>query len=446
MILFQGDCRNVLRGWPDNTADALVTDPPAGIGFMGRDWDGDKGGRDEWIAWLVDILQQCYRVLKPGGHGLVWGLPRTSHWTATACENAGFEVRDCVCHLFGTGFPKSLDVSKAIDKAAGAKRAKVPATGGLTANANLNDDNWGKIGAENPEMDGPEPVTPEAATWNGWGTALKPAAEFWYLIRKPLSEKTVAANVLRWGTGAINVAACRIGSDSHVNSRGPHKAGGSSLKISETGAAGLNPQVVVGRWPANVVHDGSPEVVAEFAKAGESKSPGRTSRGGRPEQAGGFGMGSQEAVACPNDAGTAARFFYCAKASKSEKEAGLNELAASRSDYRENDPDENSIRTRLHGSRLAKNNHPTVKPLALMTWLIKLITPPGGRVIDPFAGSGSTGVAAIKNGFDFWGVEFDPGFAKIAQARLDAAAVLNLNPTLPDSHEQRDAAALSLAT
>ncbi len=193
MKIIHGDSAWDLQELDDNTIDALVTDPPAGISFMGEDWDGDKGGRKQWIEWMTGIMSQCHRVMKPGAHGLVWALPRTSHWTATALEDAGFEVRDVVTHLFGSGFPKSLNVSKAIDKAAGAEREVIGSKGYLVPNIKGNKYNAAEGDSEVYYITAP--ATDNAKKWDGWGTALKPASEHWILVRKPCSEKTVAARV-----------------------------------------------------------------------------------------------------------------------------------------------------------------------------------------------------------------------------------------------------------
>jgi len=190
--LMQGDCLEVMKGLADNSVDAIVTDPPAGIGFMSKEWDHDKGGREHWIAWMAEIAAECKRVLKPGGHALVWAIPRTSHWTATAWENAGLEVRDRIAHVFGSGFPKSLDISKALDKVAGK-------LGTQSQGANYAGGDYAPRDKTMRSDYGYKytPATEAAAQWQGWGTALKPAMEDWWLLRKPISEKTVAANVLK---------------------------------------------------------------------------------------------------------------------------------------------------------------------------------------------------------------------------------------------------------
>lgn len=429
---------------------------------MGKDWDGDKGGRKQWIAWMTEVMSECLRVLKPGAHGLVWALPRTSHWTATALEDAGFEVRDVVTHLFGSGFPKSLNVGK-------------------------------QTGLKEHE---------------GLGTALKPASEHWILVRKPCSEKTVAANVLKWGTGALNIDASRIGMrEARDLNRGATTGKG-------MGFHGAEPQSVTdggqGRFPANLVLSGdAPEMLDEQ---------------GWPSWSNGVGP---------------SRFFYCAKISKSERNAGLDRyelinvsvgpwdsadlkaqlqvdtehcppkvidasgtLSKSVSEWntllfvsaptaRSRESSKSTTRTdrsstidsktlswllRLNtsastldancveviGGSLARlatqlsasksstsaktdtatsakrvssseplqirsagtvsSTHPTVKPKKLMAYLIRMVTPPNGTVLDPFMGSGSTGIAAKECGFDFIGIEREKEYVVIAEKRIEAVS------------------------
>jgi transcriptional regulator with XRE-family HTH domain len=374
--LRQGDCLDVLRTIDTNTIDAIVTDPPYGLSFMGKRWDYDVPS--------VEVWYECLRVLKPGGHLLAFAGTRTQHRMAVRIEDAGFEIRDMIAWVYGSGFPKSLDVSKAIDKHGGASVAwfgpwfrkwrtehgitqkQVAAlfpskTGGLTGcvanwelgfnlptpdQFNLIRDTFGlpfdsieaaerevvaqqrgtvlavAPGQDNDRssttLDITAPATPAAQQWAGWGTALKPALEPITVARKPLTG-TVAANVLEHGTGALNVDGCRVGDAS-------------------------------GRWPANLIHDGSEEPAALL--------------------------------------GDAARFFYCAKASRSDRGEG--------------------------------NNHPTVKPTDLMRYLCRLVTPPGGTVLDPFTGSGSTGKAAALEGFHFLGIEREAEYLDIARARIRA--------------------------
>jgi len=399
-----GDAIIELRSFPKNSIDSIVTDPPAGISFMGKKWDDNKGSRDNWIKWLSEIMTEAKRVLKPGGHALVWALPRTSHWTGFALENAGFEVRDIVHHLFGSGFPKSMDISKAIDKQAGAERMIESIRWKRTAN-----EKYGNGRGTNLQTLNTIPTTPEAKQWSGWGTALKPAVECWWLVRKPISEKTVAMNVVKWGTGGLNIDGCRVGTKEDMNPNDFDDSKRSAPKFSgkyNNGNIGqyLNRvgNVPDGRFPANLIHDGSDEVLEGFAKAGVSKSI-RAPRGGTSPNPMSWGEERKdgEEIAGHNDSGTPARFFYCAKPSKAERDAGLS-----------------------------GNNHPTVKAQALMQYLIKLITPPGGIVLDPFAGSGSTLVAANKLGHPYIGIEIDPDYCKIAEKRL--VADLNGNYSLDE--------------
>jgi site-specific DNA-methyltransferase (adenine-specific) len=304
MQLINSDCLEALRAMDSDSLDSLVTDPPAGIGFMGKGWDSNKGGRDAWIVWLTEVMRECYRVLKPGAHGLVWAIPRTSHWTATALENAGFEVRDVVTHLVGSGFPKSLDVSKAIDKAAGAEREVVGFDPVAASKANkrlsgeLNARYRNSAAANDNGATITAPATDAARQWEGWGTALKPASEHWILVRKPCSEKTVAANVLKHGTGAINIDASRIESPdadlSAVQNCRTAQAGDTvTLNIPGHSQPTYNAQ---GRFPANLV----------LSCCGNDPHDDDCAVRMLDEQSYG-------------DSGGASRFFYVAKSSKSDR-------------------------------------------------------------------------------------------------------------------------------
>lgn len=419
VTLYLGDCLDILRQMPDNSIDALVTDPPAGIGFMGKEWDHDKGGRDAWVAWLSGVMSECLRVLKPGAHALVWALPRTSHWTGWALEEAGFEVRDRIAHLFGSGFPKSLDVSKAIDKMAGAER-EVVGTYKQPDMANRKNgsgprhkEQVGEFGYSG-SLDVTAPATPAAVQWQGWGTALKPACEDWWLCRKPLAEGTVAANVLEWGTGAINVDGCRIGTERPATNPDPMKFKRWKEQDGNGRAPSNNPDTDTGkgRFPANVTHDGSEEVLAGFPNA----ATGGRALGGIKQGL----RGNHFQAKCHNpiqpSSGSAARFFYCAKASRQDREEGcegLDVIIAKRTQAGGDD-------TRGRPTPINANHHPTVKPTPLMRWLCRLITPPGGTVLDPFMGSGSTGKAAALEGFGFVGIELDPEYYEIAKRRIEA--------------------------
>ncbi|HUW09217.1 MAG TPA: DNA methyltransferase [Anaerolineae bacterium] len=421
-----------------------MTDPPAGISFMGREWDSDRGGRRAWVAWATRVFAECLRVCKPGAHGLIWALPRTSHWTAWALEDAGWEVRDVIHHVFGTGFPKSLDVSKAIDKAAGAEREVVgrrtqigyPDGDGIA----YLEKTKGHFGQTiDRAHDITAPATPEAAQWEGWGTALKPACENWILVRKPLSEPTVAANVLRWGCGGLNIDACRV---EHVTVDGGSLATNPQLRDSIKAGENINPSSFElgghtlkphpsGRWPANLVLDEEAARLMDEV-VGESSSPQKVTRGGNRQQA--FGMGRQDDVPCYGDTGGPSRFFlrvdadeptrfrYVAKASRRERQAGCEGLGerhkAQEYGLSESNRDNGDRVARQRANLPNRNHHPTVKPLALMRWLCRLVTPPRGTVLDPFAGSGSTLIAAGLEGFDYLGCEKDEEYAEIAEARL----------------------------
>ena len=407
--LRQGDCLDVLRTIDTNTIDAIVTDPPYGLSFMGKRWDYDVPS--------VEVWYECLRVLKPGGHLLAFAGTRTQHRMAVRIEDAGFEIRDMIAWVYGSGFPKSLDVSKAIDKRGGnahltaeigaalkaARKSRgITATeadrtycGGVTlwswyegrpAGQQMpTAEVMARVAADWPELqryadliaeaerevvgqhetdmgglggerlgqkcgDITAPATPEAQQWAGWGTALKPALEPITVARKPLIG-TVAANVLEHGTGALNVDGCRVGAEARpVMVRTETVVSATAMSGQSTGATSSGELTTAGRWPANLIHDGSEEPAALL--------------------------------------GTAARFFYCAKASRSDRGDG--------------------------------NNHPTVKPTDLMRYLCRLVTPPGGTVLDPFMGSGSTGKAAALEGFHFLGIEREAQYLDIARARIRA--------------------------
>ena len=405
MQLMHGDCLDVLRGMADNSIDSIVTDPPYGLSFMGKKWDYDVPS--------VEIWAECLRVLKPGGHLLAFAGTRTQHRMAVRIEDAGFEIRDMIAWVYGSGFPKSHDVSKAIDKAAGAEREVI----GVNPTFRKMQDEASAYNLKRNEHL-TAPATEAARQWQGWGTALKPALEPITMARKPLVG-TVAANVLEWGTGAINVDGCRVAGDKASGSgQQPFSKGGVR---QDTGASAPNARhgdfdTNSGRWPANFIHDGSDEVLAGFPQArsagdycGKETEP-RNSANYMPGQTRpGWGYANT---------GSAARFFYCAKASKKDRDEGLESfIAAKTNDGRAVDADNAYQR----GATLWQNTHPTVKPTDLMAYLCRLVTPPGGVVLDPFMGSGSTGKAAMREGFDFIGIEKDAGYFAIAQRRIEQA-------------------------
>lgn len=428
-VLIPGDCRDAMLRFAGEgvTFHSIVCDPPydlvsivkrfgsanaapakhgtdgafarASKGFMGKQWDGTGIAFDPF-TWSL-----AYDCLPPGGHLVAFGGSRTWHRMACAIEDAGFEIRDTLCWLYGTGFPKSHDISKAIDKAAGAERevtahrpknyADTPSGySSVSGRGGARDGGiWHESTGEIREgRDVTAPATPEAAQWAGWGTALKPAFEPIILARKPL-DGTVAANVLKHGTGAINIDACRIEGRERTE-YGLATATRTKGAVYGEPSASADFDASKGRWPANVLHDGSDEVEAAFAAFGESKSTDRPRNNGEFKSVA-KGRDLPHITFGHADSGTASRFFYSAKASKADR---------------------------------AGSKHPTVKPLALMRWLCRLVTPPGGRVLDPFAGSGSTLQAAYECGFDATGCEAEPEYQADIQRRIDAieAAMLEL--------------------
>ena len=417
--VIHADCLDAMRAMPAASIDAIVTDPPYGLSFMGRDWDHGVPGVPFWAEAL--------RVAKPGAHLVAFGGTRTYHRLTCAIEDAGWEIRDCLSWLYGSGFPKSLDVSKALDKAAGAlqhegKNFRNTAEGVMALRPTIKPSEYVR----------PKPATDAARAWQGWGTALKPAWEPIILARKPLVG-TVAANVTAHGTGAINVDACRIGWRSaedaaaaaaaaavgYATSRARKTAVQSYAigKESRDGTTHYDPHAIAGRWPANVALDEEAAAMLD-EQSGERKSQGR--RVATPKI--GFGMKAQPEVETGyGDSGGASRFFYTAKASRSERNDGCDAIEARPQDpTRDVDaPGGNNPRNRGAAARV--NSHPTVKPVALMRWLVRMVTPPGGVVLDPFCGSGTTLVAAIEEGFDCIGVEREAEYVAIIKARVAAA-------------------------
>lgn len=418
--LYLGNCLEVLPTLPVNSVDSIVTDPPYGIGFMGRGWDHGVPGVEFWAEAL--------RVAKPGAHLLAFGGTRMHHRLMVAIEDAGWEIRDTVMWVYGSGFPKSLDVSKAIDKAAGVEFLALPASGV----GSMGPDGPGGYNVTKNQLRRIGEQTEAAQQWAGWGTALKPAWEPIIVARKPLTG-TVAANVLEYGTGGINVDGCRVEcSDKAIFPAGvvsdtESKFGnGAGLYADRPRPADNNPQ---GRWPANVIHDGSEEVLAGFPVTGPSK---RGNKGlDTSIQGGQFAAGKHvefvDKIAGHDDnGGSAARFFYCAKASKADRNEGCESLpqrtAGEATGGRQEGSDGlNSPRAGAGRTNGAKNHHPTVKPTALMRYLCRLVTPPGGVVLDPFMGSGSTGKAAVVEGFRFIGVDREVEYLEIARARIEQA-------------------------
>jgi DNA modification methylase len=423
--LFQGDSFFVLDQFEDESIDAVITDPPAGISFMNKEWDHHKGGRDQWIQWLSNILKECYRVMKPGAYALVWALPRTSHWTGMAIEDAGFIVRDVITHHFGSGFPKSLNIGKGMDKAAGATRkivgdyarGKEPygystsrVESGYRPNVTRGS---GHITA---------PTTDAAKQWEGWGTALKPASEHWILARKPF-EGSLTQNVLTHGTGALNIDACRVGSNKRHpgNYHDQGNVGGERTTGKFSGSDRSQFKASQGRWPANLIlSDDAPEELGEAGRFFYCPKPSRREREAgledfesktvietvnrRPESA---GVQNPRAGA---GRGAGTPIYKCSW-------CGLN-LQGGRAVSRCTNGEAHEPELVGYGASV-KNHHPTVKSITLMRYLTKLITPPNGIVLDPFMGSGSTGCACVLEGFQFRGIELDNEYVAMSRARIN---------------------------
>lgn len=606
--VIHADSLDYLRRLPAESVDSIVTDPPAGIEFMGKEWDAPSntydaghtslfgrptgavvkaarsanprclncGGtkrpfkndptarcacvsplfpehekrledRQAFVGWLSAIMRECFRALKPGGHALVWALPRTSHWTATAIENAGFEIRDRIhdvaaadnallafvdsltdaqrdallrlidgqatmspilMQVFGQGFPKSMDIAKALDKAAGVQPiGERPASLGMATGPNA--DQWNTL---NRQLVMPPPTTVEAQRWEGWGTALKPAVEHWIVARKPVIG-TVIENVRTFGTGAINIDGCRVeGENPSVTRRESSRKSGNAPVggVSPTGWANRTdastymadrPSEHLGRFPAHLILEHSSacrEIGQRSVRSGTAvlrNGGGQNIFGGIREAektariAGenhGFGDGGKEVIpawecvaGCPvraldqqsgtlksgqlltkhrksggsqigtfqmrdrtgepgewaGDTGGASRFFYCAKPTAREKDAGCDQLPAHTPAELTGREEGSAGLVMKHtdgsakanpyagtsGARPRRNSHPTVKAVGLMRWLVRLVTPPGGLVLDPFCGSGTTGVAAIHEGMGFLGIEREQDYVRIAQARIEHA-------------------------
>lgn len=375
-----GDSLNCLRMLEPDSVDSCVTDPPYELGFMGKKWDSTG------IAYNVALWREVFRVLKPGAFLLSFGGSRTYHRMACAIEDAGFEVRDQIMWIYGSGFPKSLDISKAIDKAAGAVRDREPC-GTLGSLRSFADDQWTQENGGQWVVD--TPITELAAQWEGWGTALKPAHEPICVARKPFPG-SVVANVLKHGTAGLNIDACRIGDEirtASFTSLAPchgNRLGEAGTAAARRGTQG-DPKEYEGRFPSNVILDEVAVIILdEQSGILTSGKPCGTKTGNNNNVFGRFAGGIP--VTGIGDSGGASRFFYCPKTSQEERGDG--------------------------------NIHPTVKPLELMHYLLRLVTKRGGIVLDPFAGSGSTGLAAIGEGLEYVLVDKDPSHIPIIRTRL----------------------------
>ena len=456
--LHNHDCLEVLKMMIEDEVfvDSIVTDPPYELGFMGRSWDSTG------IAFQKETWELCFKILKPGGHLLAFSGSRTYHRMAVAIEDAGFEIRDQVMWLYGSGFPKSMNIGKALDKKLGNERIK---TGEKKTHSNKGikqSEQRTAIGAGAFGQEVEEEVTVGTTEWEGWGTALKPAHEPLVLARKPLSEKSVVDNVLKHRTGGINIDECRVeGNDAKYPDTNPDfrdqgrqskenmgidklsfgqtenvkrkkvvrksrdensvwTDDNSGMKAEGSEYADADPR---GRFPSNIMHDGSDAVKNIFphTKSGKMK---QHIEGGQYNV---YGKMYPRDVETIGDEGSAARFFYCAKTSKAERNQGLDNLPtkkASSMPGRRNADDmkdskiDNDVTGRFVTEK--KNIHPTVKPIKLMKYLCRLITPKGGTILDPFMGSGSTGMAAKEEKFDFIGIEKEEEYFNIASARIES--------------------------
>jgi site-specific DNA-methyltransferase (adenine-specific) len=425
--IYEGSNLDILPTLPNNSVDSIVTDPPYELGFMGKSWDSTG------IAYNIKMWEQCLRVLKPGGHLVAFSGSRTYHRMAVAIEDAGFQIRDQMMWVYGSGFPKSLNISKALDKMANAERKvigeKKPC--GMFSPDIPHFGNASSVVETYKSSPITVPSTEAAKQWEGWGTALKPAHEPIVLARKPL-EGTVAENVLKWGVGGLNIDRCRVDNNGEQFGELPNWDGGKQinkegLSFEEQGhdyKDGGNAEAVdklkrLGRFPANFMHDGSDEVVELFPNTVGGKFSKR-SRSRKGFMISGSKDNIQEANAPDNygDSGSAGRFFYCPKANKKDRDEGCEELEQRRESDRIKDDGVGGDNPRNRSNNLRKNSHPTVKPTELMRYLCRLVTPSNGIVLDPFNGSGSTGKAAIIEGFEYIGIELDPDYIKISEARI----------------------------
>ena len=420
-VIYQGNNLEILPTLPDNSVDSIVCDPPYELGFMGKSWDSSG------IAYSVELWQECLRVLKPGGHLLAFGGTRTWHRLAVAIEDAGFEIRDNIAWLYGSGFPKSHNISKAIDKAAGATREVIGKSnrhGGGTMQGHSF-----QVSPVIPDITAP--ATDEAKAWDGWGTALKPAHEPIVVARKPVIG-TVAENVLKYGTGALNIDATRIGftdteTDNRIGTDFISNNGDASNNANDNQVPNKHYVQMYkseGRWPANIILD---EYTAQLLNQQTATLKGAETYVRKTEATGLTNINLPRTIGTEQtaygDTGGASRFFYVAKASKRDRNEGLDELQVGKAGAVYNQRPSGGLNSHLHGkdSEPRQNIHPTVKPTALMQYLIRLVTLDNGVVLDPFAGSGSTGKAAILEGKRFIGIEITPEYLPIIEGRLQHA-------------------------
>lgn len=382
VTFYQGSCLKVMKNMESNSVDAVVTDPPYGLSFMGKKWDYDVPS--------VGVWEECLRVLKPGGYLLAFAGTRTQHRMAVNIEDAGFEIRDMIAWVYGSGFPKNHNIGKAVDELQGNEREVI---GKGECGYNVSISKKRKEQGHRPNLTKTKKefnLTKGNSEWEGWGTNLKPALEPITVAMKP-KEGTFAENCLKWGVGGINIDDCRVGTEIMNNRPAGNKAGGNSLNMSVIGMPqDIDETTSQGRFPANLIHDGSDEVVSLFP---DSSKDNRYDMGGT----------------------SASRFFYCAKASKKERNLGCEELETKKGgsyEFRQDGSSDGKIPSN-------KNNHPTVKPVDLMEYLVKLVSREGAIVLDPFAGSGTTGLACINLKRNCIGIEKEEKYCEIIKKRCE---------------------------
>ena len=407
----------------------------ASSGFMGKEWDGGD------IAFRPETWELALKLLKPGGHILAFSASRNYHRMAVAIEDAGFEIRDQMMWLYGSGFPKSLNIGKAIDKKQGNEREVIGTQQHPTSKDRTG--NKSPYQAEDSHLEATHEITKGNSEWEGWGTALKPAHEPIVMARKPISESSIVGNVLKHGTGGLNIDGCRIESDSNTERKvtnrktrsedGVWTDGNSGMKAEGSQYADADPK---GRFPSNVMHDGSDVVKDIFPTTSKSAGGGGTKTISKNKTVftGGWGNKEYDKTIGYGDDGSAARYFYCPKTSKAEKNKGLDSFESkpmawgnqAKAELKRGNKDfvGGGDGTKHNKVEMRVNTHPTVKPIELMKYLCRMVTPKGGTVLDPFMGSGSTGMAAKDEGFEFIGIEKEKEYFDIAEARIKVISPL----------------------
>ena len=412
VTLLKGDCIKKLKSLKDNSVDSVVTDPPYEIGFMGKGWD------DSGIANNPKLWKEVLRVLKPGGHLLSFSHSRTYHRQAVAVEDAGFEIRDQIMWIYGSGFPKSHNIGKSVDKLLGNEREVV----GDNPNVRKAESQKNTVFEGGFSEDGT--ITKGNSPYEGWGTALKPAHEPIVMARKPF-KGSVAKNVLEYGTGGINIDECRVGYEDTPNpATNPKYRQTQDYKMPEPGqeskgsvsfTSGKNGINTEGRFPANIIFDEEAGKILDEQSGTSKSSPNKWEGDNNAQIYGKYDKGIRQSTY--SDTGGASRFFYCPKASKKDRDAGLNSFET-KSTRKWTDSGMKTTGSGNPRQETGKNIHPTVKPTDLMSYLVRMVTPKGGTVLDPFMGSGSTGKASVREGMDFIGIEREDEYMKIAKTRI----------------------------